>query len=111
MQQVLRKRFLQPDTIGLIPKGGYTANNKQSKKALMWLVHRERTDGCTIQHGRNGREYRLPELPHLSVDGFCPETKTVYEFMGCYFHGHICQTFRDVRQWSVTRWPIGTSAR
>jgi len=46
----------------------------------MWLVHRERTDGCKILHGRNGREYRLPELPDLSVDGFCPETKTVYEF-------------------------------
>ena len=53
--KVLRKRFLQPDTIGLIPKGGYTANRKQSKKALMWLVHRE-TDGCTILHGRYGRE-------------------------------------------------------
>ena len=91
--KVLRKRFLQPDTIGLIPKGGYTANCKQSKKALKWLVHRERTDGCTILHGR---KHRLPEIPHLSVDGFCPETKTVYEFMGCYFHGHTCQTFRDV---------------
>ena len=53
--EVLRKRFLEPDTIGLIPKGGYTANRKQCKKALMWLVHRERTDGCTILHGRNGR--------------------------------------------------------
>ena len=94
--KVLRKRFLQTDTIGLIPKGGYTANIKLSKKALMWLVHRERTDGCTILHGRNGREYRLPELPQLSVDGFCPETRTVYEFMGCYFHGHTCQQFRDI---------------
>ena len=81
--KVLRKRFLQRDIIGLIPKGGYTANHKQSKKALMWLVNRERTDGCTILHGRNGREYRLPELPHLSVEEFCPETGTVYEFMGC----------------------------
>ena len=33
--KVLRKRFLQPDIIGLIPKGGYTANHKQIKKALM----------------------------------------------------------------------------
>jgi hypothetical protein len=46
--KVLRKRFLKPDTIGLIPKGGYTSNIKQSKKAFMWLVHKERTDGCTI---------------------------------------------------------------
>jgi hypothetical protein len=33
--KVLRRRFLKPDTM-------------QSKKALMWLVHRERTDRCTI---------------------------------------------------------------
>jgi len=30
------------------------------------------------------------------VEGFCPETGVVYEFFGCYFHGHTCQTFRDV---------------
>jgi hypothetical protein len=30
-------------------------------------------DGIKILHATNGREYRLPELPHLSVDGFCPE--------------------------------------
>ena len=24
------------------------------------------------------------------------ETRTVYEFFGCYYHGHTCQTFRDV---------------
>jgi hypothetical protein len=28
--KVMRKRFLKPDTIGLIPKGGYTSNIKQS---------------------------------------------------------------------------------
>ena len=62
----------------------------------MWLVYREKTDGRKILHGRNGRECRQPELPNLSVDGFCPETRTVYEFFGCYFHGHTCQAFRDV---------------
>jgi G:T-mismatch repair DNA endonuclease (very short patch repair protein) len=54
------------------------------------------TDGCQILHGRNGREYRLPELPQMSVDGFCAETKTVYEFFGCYWHGNSCLPFRDV---------------
>ena len=69
--------FLKPDTIGLIPTGGYSGNVNYSKKALMWLVYREQTDGCRIIHGRNRCEYRLPELPRLSVDGFCEETKTV----------------------------------
>jgi len=43
---VLRKRFLKPDTIGLIPTWGYTCNNRYSKKALIWLLHMEETDGC-----------------------------------------------------------------
>jgi G:T-mismatch repair DNA endonuclease (very short patch repair protein) len=94
--KVLRKRFLKANTIGLIPTGGYSGNVKYSKKALMWLIYREETDGCKFLHDRNGREYRLPELPHLGVDGFCRETGKVYEFFGCYWHGHTCLPFRDV---------------
>jgi hypothetical protein len=33
----------------------------------MWLLHKEQMDGCHIQHARNGREYRTPELAHYSV--------------------------------------------
>ena len=94
--KVLRKRFLKSNTIGLIPPGGYTGNVNYSNKAIMWLVYREQTDGCTILHARNGREYRPPELSRLSVDGFCTETRTVDEFFGCLFHGHTCLPFRDV---------------
>jgi len=94
--KVLRKRFLKPDTIGLIPTGGYTCNNRYSKKALMWLLHMEETDGVQIMHCRKGRKYRLPELPNYSVDSYCLETNTIYEFIGCFWHGHKCQPFRDV---------------
>ena len=83
---VLRKRFLKPDTIGLIPTGGNSGNVNYSKKALMWLVYREQLDGCRIMHGRNGGEYRFPALPRLSVDGFCEETNIVYEFCVCYWY-------------------------
>ena len=93
---MLRKRFLKPDTIDLIPSGGYSGNVNYSSKAMMWLVNREPTDGCTILHARNGHEYRPPELPHLSVDGFCAETKIVYDFLGRFYHGDTCQPFRDV---------------
>ena len=94
--KVLRKIFLKPNTIRLLPTGGYSGNVSYSKKALMWLVYREQLDGCRIMHGRNGREYRLPALPCLSVDGFCKETNTVYEFCGFYWHGHTCLPYRDV---------------
>ena len=33
----------------------------------MWLLHMEEMDGCKIMHARNGRKYRLPELPRYSV--------------------------------------------
>jgi len=63
---------------------------------MVWLLHMEKTVGVKIMHGRNGREYMVPELPHFSVDCSCNETRIIYEFFGCYFHGHTCQPFRDV---------------
>jgi len=56
----------------------------------------EETDGVKTMHGRSGREYKLPLLPHFSVDGYCTEIGTIYEFFGCYFHGPTCRPFRDV---------------
>jgi len=94
--KVLRNQFLKPDTIGLIQTGGYTCNNRYSKKALMWLLQMEETDGVQIMHCRKVYEYRLPELPRFSVDGYCPETNTVYEFFGCFWHRNTCLPFRDV---------------
>ena len=60
----------------------------------MWLLHMEQMDGCQIMHARNGREYRQPELAKYSVDGYCHETKIIYEFFGCFWHGHNCKPFR-----------------
>jgi len=64
----------------------------------MWFVYREIMNGGgrKILNGRNGREYRLPELPDFILVVFCPKTRTLYEFLGCYYHGHTCQPYRDV---------------
>jgi len=35
-------------------------------------------------------------MPRFSVDVYCPETRTVYEFFCGYYHVHTCQPFRDV---------------
>jgi len=51
----------------------------------------EEPDGVQIMHCRNGREYKLPELPNFSVDGFCPETNKIYEifvFFGTDVHAN-----------------------
>jgi len=94
--KIMRKLFLKLNTTGLIPSGGYTGNVNYSNKAIIWIVYREQTDGCTIRNARNGREYRPPERSCLSVDGFCAETGTVYEFFGYLYHGHTCLPYRDV---------------
>jgi len=60
------------------------------------LLHIQQTDGVKIVHCRNGPEFFLPEVPRISVDGYCPETDTISEFFGCVWHGHMCQPFRDV---------------
>ena len=60
---LLHKRFLQLQTIRLIPNGEYTFNNNYSKKALNWLLHTEQIDEVKKMHGHNGRDYKVPELP------------------------------------------------
>jgi hypothetical protein len=51
----LQKRLLKPNTIRLIPTGGYSGNVNYSKKPLMLLVYREVTDGCLLMYGRDVR--------------------------------------------------------
>ena len=87
---VLRKRFLKPDSIGLIPTGGFSCNNRYSKKALMFLLRMEETDGVQIMHCRKGHEYRLPELPSYILDDYFPDTNTIYELFGRFWHGNTC---------------------
>ena len=31
------------------------------------------------------------------MDGYCAETRTIYEFLGCYYHGCNFQPFRGVK--------------
>ena len=52
--------------------------------AVQWLTWEAAKNGCTIRHQVNGREKRIGKLP---VDGWCAESRTAYQFHGCYFHG------------------------
>ena len=52
--------------------------------AAQWLTSVSFTTGHTIRHQSNGREKRIGKL---LVDGWCAETRTAYQFHGCYFHG------------------------
>ncbi|XP_054280097.1 uncharacterized protein LOC128998123 [Macrosteles quadrilineatus] len=78
-----RRNFLKPDTIGIIPIGGYRLADNQSAKALQWLALEEDKRNVRIQHAGNSREFKIPGIG--KVDGF--DGEIVYEFYGCYFHG------------------------
>ena len=78
-----------------MPTGWYTRRREENgfrpqqaqpygHMAIQWLTRESDRTGCTIRHQGNGREKRIGKLP---VDGWCAETRTAYQFHGCYFHG------------------------
>lgn len=56
-----------------------------SKIQIDWLELASLQIGRQIQHAKNGGEYKIPNS-RFSADGYDPDTKTVYEFHGRYFH-------------------------
>ena len=83
---IYKAQFLIKDTIAQIPPGGYT-NYKYSNKSIEWLEYLSFRDKLNITHARNSSTGEI-RINKLRVDGFDVKTKTVYEFNGCFFHGH-----------------------
>ncbi|KAJ8965523.1 hypothetical protein NQ317_019537, partial [Molorchus minor] len=82
--KVFRRNFLKPNTIGIIPKGGYRWRDNQSKLAIRWLVWEEMQRSISILHAAKQQEVRVHGV---KVDGYCSETNQAFEFHGCYYHG------------------------
>ena len=108
----LRMNRMIPNSIASEPTRGWNKNTiNQSNSALHWLTwcdHQLRQRALQdltpaedhdllasaypdphrqyIQHVRNGGEYKIPGT-NFHVDGYCPDTHTVYEFQGCFTHG------------------------
>ena len=61
-----------------------TRGETYSKISIGWLDWLSKRDGVNIKHALNGGE---ETFPFGKVDGFCEESKTVYEFQGCFWHG------------------------
>jgi hypothetical protein len=66
-----------------------------SKSSIEWLDSIMRAEGIHIRHAENEGEHRIRykskrcnRIKILNVDGYCKETKTVYEYCGDYHHGH-----------------------
>ena len=81
--EVYRTNYLEKDTIAVF-KPDRQLKMKQSNIAVKWLSWVAEKDEIHIQHVRNGGEKRVGKY---SLDGYCEERNTVYEFQGCYWHG------------------------
>ena len=57
--------------------------------ALEWLSWLEISNHIQIQHAFNKSEKVIGSMQIL-VDEICEETKTIYQFFGCLWHGHQC---------------------
>ena len=65
------------------------AVQRGSKSAHGWLEWESRQRGVHIRHQHNGGEVRVGDR-NLPVDGFQAESSTIYQFHGCFWHGHDC---------------------
>jgi hypothetical protein len=67
-----------------------------SKGQLEWLKYIENTtnDDIIYKGGKHNKEEMFKfGAKRYKVDGFCKQNKTVYEFLGCWYHG--CPVCRD----------------
>ena len=99
---IYKLHYLKPETIGVIPHGGYRKNERQSLTAIKWLKWISESQDLDIQHARNGQEVTLLMFIFLllllssfqvtigkyKLDGQLRTDHTqLYEFNGCPFHG------------------------
>ncbi|GFT35597.1 uncharacterized protein TNCV_4870831 [Trichonephila clavipes] len=86
---VYRSGHIKPKTIAMIPVQGYCNSINFSRDSIRWLDFVAHTEGHRILHTLNGTGE--PKIAGYSVDGFCKETNTVYQYQGCFHHGcEIC---------------------
>ena len=82
-QEVYSTNFLKKDTIAVF-NNDRQWKVKQSNDAVTWLSYISEKEDLYIKHVRNGGEKRVGDY---SLDGYCEETNTAYEFQGCFWHG------------------------
>lgn len=79
VMHVFRTSYLPRNTLAIPPTIGYEPKRQQSHIATVWLDYLEQTGNIKIN--------REVQLGCYYADGYHPETRRVYEFFGCYFHG------------------------
>lgn len=79
-----RSNHIQPNTIAMVPVHGYVNRTNFSPDSIRWLDYIASSQNLRIQHALNGKgEWKIAGV---SVDGFCEETNTVYQYQVIYFY-------------------------
>ena len=81
---IYRSNYMPENEIAVVKD--VTRCETYSKISIIWLDWLSKRDGKNIKHALNGGE---KTFPFGKVDGFCKESKTVYEFQGCFWHGCV----------------------
>src|SRR6266581_7089227 len=79
VMEIYKTNYMPSNEIPIVPTSGYEPKRKQSYIANSWLDFMQQQREFTIL-----REYKLGQY---YADGFIPETREVFEFNGCIFHG------------------------
>ncbi|XP_074596508.1 uncharacterized protein LOC141851659 [Brevipalpus obovatus] len=77
--ELLRALYLPENTLAVTPRNGYTNLRKCSRESLAWLDFQEKNLEVKII-----REYKIGRY---YADGFSRQINTVFEYLGCLFHG------------------------
>ena len=83
------------------PVSSWQAQGKpHSLAALEWLTYLNTKPHVHVRHARNGGEHVIRHGDKTyHVDGYDEQTRTIYEFHGCYWHGcPKCYPDRDAER-------------
>ena len=73
--------------------------------ATEWLEWKAHEGGIYIRHQMNNTEKRIGERK-IPVDGFHGPSQTVFQFHGCFWHGHNCHLNKGKEMNEVRKRPM-----
>jgi hypothetical protein len=83
---IFKTMYLKKNTIAQTPSGGYFSH-QYSNKSIEWLEYLIYSEKREIVHQLNSSSGEV-KIGNFRVDGFEKKSKTIFEFNGCFFHGH-----------------------
>ena len=82
---LFRRNHMQPESIIFIPETGFNPKQTTSIACKQFINYQQSLQQQRIQFA--GNELGEKKWGRYYFDGFCEETKSIYEFHGCLWHG------------------------